>query len=656
MIIEKMAGNIYHTHQSKKQIPKYMNIVIPLGGLGSRFAKEGYHKPKPLVNVLGKQMIFWVLDNLNFTPEDDLYIICNKDLEQWDFQQIILEKYPQTHFIYLQGQTRGAAETMLIGLNQIDPQKRSRKCMTLDCDTFYTYDVISKYRSIQENNLFCFYDTQDKPIYSYVSPTLDGLINDVREKEKISNIANTGGYCFANGEILKQYCQKIVDQDIRQKDEFYISGVIREMLSDGYPFRHTIIPNEEFHCLGTPIHVKIFCNNYANFEKKRIVFDLDKTLVTAPTIPGDYSSVQPIHKNIDLCKYLKKQGHTIIVYTARRMRTHCGNLGSVIADVGEVTIKTLNDFKIPYDELYFGKPYAHFYIDDLAINAGYDIEKELGFYSTKVEERDFNQISTGSLSTIIKRGKDKILDGEIHWYKNIPEPVKHLFPIMVRYGKDNSYYELERIDGIPYSYLHINQSVTCELLNKLIHAIEAIHQSQEPTTQPNIYQNYKNKIMARYQSYDYSVYPNSQQTYQKLIDYFQEYETNNLGTITPIHGDPVFSNVLLDQHQEIKLIDMRGKLGDTLTILGDKWYDYGKMYQSLVGYDEILLGRVINNKHRDDLIQHFERLITELHGPETMGKIKMITASLLFTLIPLHHNDKCQSYYQLIESNELLHQ
>jgi NDP-sugar pyrophosphorylase family protein len=31
-----------------------MNIIIPLGGIGKRFAEEGYTRPKPLINVLGK--------------------------------------------------------------------------------------------------------------------------------------------------------------------------------------------------------------------------------------------------------------------------------------------------------------------------------------------------------------------------------------------------------------------------------------------------------------------------------------------------------------------------------------------------------------------------------------------------------------------------
>ena len=41
-----------------------MIILVPLGGSGSRFKKKGYKLPKALINVSGKPIIFWLLDNL----------------------------------------------------------------------------------------------------------------------------------------------------------------------------------------------------------------------------------------------------------------------------------------------------------------------------------------------------------------------------------------------------------------------------------------------------------------------------------------------------------------------------------------------------------------------------------------------------------------
>ena len=59
-----------------------------------------------------------------------------------------------------------------------------------------------------------------------------------------------------------------------------------------------------------------------------------------------------------------------------------------------------------------------------------------------------------------------------------------------------------------------------------------------------------------------------------------------------IHGDPVFSNVLLTDDGRIFLLDMRGEQGNILTLQGDLTYDLSKVYQSLLGYDYIILGQV----------------------------------------------------------------
>ena len=46
-----------------------MNILIPMAGEGSRFVKEGYTFPKPLIDVSGKPMIQSVVENLDFDCE-----------------------------------------------------------------------------------------------------------------------------------------------------------------------------------------------------------------------------------------------------------------------------------------------------------------------------------------------------------------------------------------------------------------------------------------------------------------------------------------------------------------------------------------------------------------------------------------------------------
>jgi capsule biosynthesis phosphatase len=98
----------------------------------------------------------------------------------------------------------------------------------------------------------------------------------------------------------------------------------------------------------------------------RICFDLDNTICSST---NDYSASTLKSEFRDLIVSLKNQGHIIIIYTARRMGTHSGNVGKVVAEIGALTLQQLKDWDIPYDEIYFGKPAAELYVDDKAVNA-----------------------------------------------------------------------------------------------------------------------------------------------------------------------------------------------------------------------------------------------------------------------------------------------
>jgi hypothetical protein len=77
-------------------------------------------------------------------------------------------------------------------------------------------------------------------------------------------------------------------------------------------------------------------------------------------------------------------------------------------------------------------------------------------------------------------------------------------------------------------------------------------------------------------------------------------------------------------------------------------YEYAKIYQSLIGYDYILNNIEINHLYTEKLKQHFESYLT----PGELNDIKVITASLLFTLLPLHDEDKDKfdKYIKLINT------
>ena len=386
----------------------------------------------------------------------------------------------------------------------------------------------------------------------------------------------------------------------------------------------------------------------SNFNQMRLCFDLDNTLVTFPKITGDYNSVEAIKKNIEYLRYLKSFGHTIIIYTARRMKTHNGNTGKLMADIGKITFDTLERFNIPYDEIFFGKPQADVYIDDLGLNCFDNLEKELGFYIDSVKPREFNTLNSKFMEIIKKESSN--LAGEIFYYLNIPSKVKDMFPVITNFDDNNTWYEIEKINGLTLSVLYVSGLLNMITLKSVMDSIRRLQSCKcDVNSDINIYENYSKKLEKRYQSYDYSSFENHEYIFNDINNNLKEYEKLKKGTLRVIHGDAVLTNIIVNEYQKIKFIDMRGKLGNKLSIYGDWLYDWAKLYQSLIGYDYILLNKNINVEFQKKIVDYFTDYFITLYSENDFINLKMITKSMLFSLIPLHDNENCLKFYNLIK-------
>ncbi len=97
-----------------------LNLVIPAAGLGSRFRAIGNATPKPLIDISGLPMIAWVVGNFELYPEDEIWVISQK---QDDLPVRLDEPFSKlgnkVHFIEIEGLTDGAATTLQIVLGQL---------------------------------------------------------------------------------------------------------------------------------------------------------------------------------------------------------------------------------------------------------------------------------------------------------------------------------------------------------------------------------------------------------------------------------------------------------------------------------------------------------------------------------------------------------
>ena len=99
----------------------------------------------------------------------------------------------------------------------------------------------------------------------------------------------------------------------------------------------------------------------------RICIDLDGVVCRLREPGQNYADLEPVPGAVEKLRQLRSAGHTIIIATARHMKTCDGNVGQAVARQGAVTLEWLARHGIEYDEIHFGKPHAQIYIDDNAL-------------------------------------------------------------------------------------------------------------------------------------------------------------------------------------------------------------------------------------------------------------------------------------------------
>lgn len=228
-----------------------INIVIPMAGAGSRFAKAGYKKPKPFIDVLGKPMICHVLDNLDM-PYAKFILLARK--EHYDNEpetiQWIKNNY-NVEFVLIDKLTEGAACTVLHAhrlINNDVPLLIANSDQIVDMNiTDYIND--SNVRNL-DGSVLCFQDDDTK--WSYAKIDDNGYIVEIKEKVVISEHATVGIYYFAKGKFFVENAIDMFVHNERVNNEFYVAPVYNYAIDKGGKFGIYSIDVNQMHGTGTP--------------------------------------------------------------------------------------------------------------------------------------------------------------------------------------------------------------------------------------------------------------------------------------------------------------------------------------------------------------------------------------------------------------------
>ena len=243
-----------------------VQVVIPMAGLGSRFAVEGWVEPKPLIPVgregAKKPMIGWVVENFNVPGARFVFIVRREHLEdgRWGVREVLERIAPGCSIIVTDGVTEGPACSVLLAESVLD---MNRPLLIANSDQWLEWDPNAfLYQAANVDGCISVFhqpDTNDTK-WSYAAVDNNGLVRRVEEKVVISEIATTGIYYWGRAGDFCKYAKSMIERDVRVNGEFYVCPVYNEAIADGKMVK--VVYCNRFWGLGVPKDLELFHKEY----------------------------------------------------------------------------------------------------------------------------------------------------------------------------------------------------------------------------------------------------------------------------------------------------------------------------------------------------------------------------------------------------------
>lgn len=238
---------------------KGINLIMPMAGRGSRFTKEGFEVPKPLIKINNKPFFYWATQSIRkFVELNSLtFVVLKEHVEKFSIDKHILNYFPEAKIEIIPEVLNGAVLTCIEGIRNIN---NNNPIIFNDCDHLFSSSLFNSYCNREifseiDGALLTFKSDDSK--FSYLQCDNYGNVIKTIEKKVVSNDAICGAYYFRNKDIFLECTNKYLE--ICNYSEYFVSGVYNVMAEKGY-----IIKNFEvdFHLpFGTPLEYELAVNS-----------------------------------------------------------------------------------------------------------------------------------------------------------------------------------------------------------------------------------------------------------------------------------------------------------------------------------------------------------------------------------------------------------
>lgn len=268
------------------ECPKDTTLILPMAGNGSRFSRDGYLLPKPLIPVDGVPMIIKAVNDLP-KCENNVFIVRGNHVNidgTFDVGKTLIGEYPNTRIVTIDGVTEGQACTCEVGLHGIDLEK---PILISACDNGIYYDtekcekmlndetidiLVWSFRNNQTSkvnpNSYAWLDVDDNDNIRYVS--CKKFIYD----SPLRTHAIIGTMFFRKAKYFLEGLQKNYKDNIRTNGEFYVDDVLNQNIKDGLTIK--VFEVEHYICWGSPNDLRTY-NYWLDFFRGNCI-NKEKTL------------------------------------------------------------------------------------------------------------------------------------------------------------------------------------------------------------------------------------------------------------------------------------------------------------------------------------------------------------------------------------------
>lgn len=237
-----------------------IDVVITMGGLGSRFRKAGYTVPKYMIEAKGKTLFEWSMISLDGYKKDvNQYIFIAMKEEGIDMEGFIKEKCQELeidnyHLILLDYLTDGQATTATLAEQYWN---KEHALLIYNIDTYVEPGQMNSEELKGDGFIPCFKAEGDH--WSFVRLDEQERVVEIKEKQRISDHCTLGAYYFKTCDLYKKlYDEYYSEEKNLVKGEKYVAPLYDYLLSKGGEIYISDIAPERVHVLGTPEELQYF--------------------------------------------------------------------------------------------------------------------------------------------------------------------------------------------------------------------------------------------------------------------------------------------------------------------------------------------------------------------------------------------------------------